>query len=87
MYGKGPWNYTQMSAIFLMLHNLNPQILKLFKTLHFVVVVFLEIFLEVISYGKPIKSCIVLVIVYVIYTEAYLEPSRTSTIEPFCENC
>ena len=77
MYGKGPWKYTQMSAIFLMLHNLNPQILKLFKILHFVVVIFLEIFLEVISYGKPTKSCIMLVIVYMIYTEAYLEPSRT----------
>ena len=66
-----------------MLHTLN---LKFYKTLYSVVVVFLEtfqIFLELI-YGKPSKSYIVLVIVYMIYTE-YLEHSRTCTIEPFAK--
>ena len=79
MFGKeGPGTYyTQMSAIFVILCTLVPQTLQNIVLRrgcfpgHFLI------------YGKPIKSCIVLVIVYMIHTEAYLEPCRISRMEPF----
>ena len=60
-----------------MLHTLNPQTLQNIALRR-------GYFPENIL--TPIKSFIVLVIVYMIHTEAYLEPSRTSTMESFCEN-
>ena len=61
-------------------------ILKLYKTLYYVVFLeFFQIFLELI-YRKPIKSWIVLV-VYTIYTDAYLELSRTQLKQKIVKFC